>query len=175
MTSRTAWTAGLLNSGYTWTTAIGTAEMASLAGGKAVLSATTFTNQTGQDQLCDFSFIGAIASTTLTAGANMAIYLYMLLQDAATFGDDAFFAGTGSTHTITGTTIGQAPFCTLPMAIIGAGTTVISGQANGAQQGLWIPPGTFAFGIANNLLPSTALSAGTQSLYFRTYNQNLNS
>jgi hypothetical protein len=175
MANTTAWTGGTLNSGLGWTTAISSSDMASLAGGKAVLSSgPVFTNGTGLDQLVDFSFIGAIASTTLTAGASMAIYLYMLLQDGATYGDNAFSGGTGSTHTITATIIGQSPFAYLPMSISGGGVTVISGQANGAQQGLWIPPGSFLFGFANNLLPSTALSSGTQSLYFRTYNQNLN-
>jgi hypothetical protein len=171
MANTTAWTGGTLNSGLGWTLANSASDFQSLAGGKAALSsAADLTNGTGLDQFYDLSFVGAIASTTLTSGANISIYLYMLLQNGTTYGDNSFTAGSGSTHTITATIIGQAPVAIMPQAITGAGATVISGQAFG----LLLPPGSFRFALANNLLPSTAFSAGTQSLYFRTYDQNLN-
>lgn len=171
MANRTAWTAGL-GAGYTWTALFNTGDLASLGSNSAVMSSITpIANQTNQDIFFDVSLVLAIASTTMTTGSNFALYLYGLLQDGTSYGDDAFNAGTGSTHTITATKIGQNPIVTLPFQIPGSGVTVLKGFA----QGLIMPPGTWLPVLANWTAPATALSAGTQSVYYRTYNTNLNS
>ena len=170
MTSRTAWTAGN-GVGYTWTALFNSADLASLGSASAVMSSVTaITNQSSQDIYMDVSLSLAFASTTLTAGANFALYLYALLQDGTSYGDDAFSAGTGSSHTITNTKIGQFPICSFAFPITGSATTTMKGQA----LGLVIPPGTFTCALANWTAPATALSSGTQSVYYRTYNMNLN-
>jgi hypothetical protein len=180
MANTTAWTGGTLNSGLGWTVAVSNADLTTgtpLANLRAIISSgTAIANDTGLDQLVDISFVGTIASTTLAAGANISVYLYMLLQDGTTYGDNSFSAGTGNANSITVASIGQTPFCILPMSISGAATTKISGQANGAMQGLWIPPGKFLFALGNNLAASgaTPALASTSTLYFRSYNQNLN-
>ena len=171
MTSRTAWTAGN-GVGYTWSALFNSADLASLGSASAVMSSVAaITNQTSQDIYMDVSLRLAMASTTLTAGASFALYLYALLDDGTTYGDNAFSAGTGSANTITNTKIGQSPVYSFAFPITGAGATVLSGQA----LGIVIPPGTFTCALANWTAPATALSAGTQVCKYRTYNTNLNS
>jgi hypothetical protein len=171
MASRTAWTAGNSGSGYAWQLLFNSADLASLGTASAVMSSITpIANQTNQDIFFDVSLVLAIASTTLTSGASFALYLYPLLQDATSYGDDAFSAGTGSTHTITNTKIGQAPIYSFAFPITAAATTTMKGSATG----LIMPPGTWLPALANWTAPATALGSGTQSVYYRTYNMNLN-
>jgi hypothetical protein len=166
--ARTAWTAGN-GAGYTWTTFFNSADLASLANGSAVMSSVTaIANQGSQDMFMDVSVSLAIASTTLTAGANFALYLYYLNQDGTTYGDNSFSAGTGSTHTVTATNLGVLSVGTFNFGL--QTTTTLTGFLGGLQ----ILPGTFVGVLANNLLPSTALSSGTQTVKYRTYNLNLN-
>lgn len=170
MTSRTAWTAGN-GVGYAWSALFNSADLASLGSANAVMSSVTaIANQSNQDQLMDVSLRLAIASTTLTSGASFALYLYALLDDSATYGDNAFSAGTGSSNTITNTKIGQSPIFSFNFPITAAATTVLTGQA----LELLLPPGTFVCALANWTAPATALSSGTQTVKYRTYNQNLN-
>lgn len=170
MVNRTAWTAGN-GVGYTWTALFNSSDLASLGSNSAVMSSiTAIANQTNQDIYFDVSLSLAIASTTMTAGSSFALYLYGQLQDGTSYGDDAFNAGTGSTHTIAATKIGQPPIATFDFQIPAAGVTVLKGFASG----LIMPPGTWLPVLANWTAPATALSSGTQSVYYRTYNVNLN-
>ena len=172
MTTRTAWTAGNGAGLANWGAPLfNSADLASLGTTKAVMSTITpIANGTALDQFMDVSLILAIASTTLTAGASFALYLYNLLQDGATYGDGAFSAGAGSSHTITNTFIGKSPVFSFNFSITGSATTVLAGDATG----IVIPPGTWLPVLANWIAPATALTSGTQTVYYRTYNQNLN-
>lgn len=163
MASRTAWTAGN-GVGYTWTTAINSADLASMANGSTVVSSVAdIANQTNQDIYADLSVRLAIASTAITAGANVALWLYALLDDGATYGDGQFTNGTQAAKTP------AFP----PIAIVNFPVATLTALV-GYVQGIVIPPGSFRFALQNNLLPSTALSAGTQTVKYRTYNVNLN-
>lgn len=163
MASRVAWTAGN-GVGFTWTTAINSADLASMAAGSTVLSSVAdIANQTNLDIYADISVRLAIASTAITAGANAALWLYALLDDGTTYGDGNFVAGTQKAATPAFAPIAVIPF---PVATL----TALVGFA----QGIIIPPGSFRLALQNNTLPATALSAGTQTVKYRTYNLNLN-
>lgn len=163
MTSRTAWVAGN-GVGFTWTTLVNSADLASMATAKTVLSsATAIANQTQLDQFMDVSLRCAIASSTVAAGANFALWLYALLDDGSTYGDGQLAAGTPATLTPT-----FAPVATFPLVAAAAQTTLV-----GFAQGIIIPPGTFLAAVQNN--SGFTLTAGTQTVKYRTYNQNLNS
>lgn len=168
----TGWQGGRLNSGIGWTALFNSADLASLGSASAVMSSVSaITNGTSFDQFMDVSISLALASTTLTAGANFALYLYSLNQDGSTYGDNAFSAGTGSANTITNTKIGQQPVGSFSFPITGSATTTLIGFI----QGILLPPGSYVCALANWTAPATALSSGTQTAKFRTYNQLLNS
>lgn len=163
MANRVAWTAGN-GVGYTWTTAINSADLASLAAGSTVLSSVAdVTNQTSQDIYMDISVRLAIASTAITAGANFALWLFALLDDGTTYGDGNFVAGTQKAATPAFAPIAVVPF---PVATL---TALV-----GFVQGIIIPPGSFRLAGQNNTVPTTALSSGTQVVKYRTYNLQLN-
>lgn len=162
MTARTAWTAGN-GVGYTWTTAINSADMASMTNGQTVLSsASVIANQTNQDIFADISTLLTIASNTIAAGANFALWLYALNQDGTHYGDNQFTAGTAASLTP----------CFAPCAIIPIPAVATTTTMYGFAQGIIIPPGSFLFAIQNN--SGFALTAGTQTVKYRTYNLNLN-
>src|SRR6267142_5618339 len=94
MVSRTAWTAGN-GVGFTWTTAINSADLASMANGSTVVSSVAdIANQTNLDMFMDVSVRCAIASSTIVAGANLALWRFDLLDDGSTYGDGNFVPGT---------------------------------------------------------------------------------
>lgn len=165
MTNRTAWIGGNLAPGLGFITLINSSDLVSLPNGSGVLSSVgDITNGTGLDQFMDISVRLAIASTALTAGASIAMYLYALLDDGSTYGDGLY--GTPGQQ-IAGTPAIPA----IPINFRVATLTTLTYFV----QGLVLPPGSFRFALVNNLLPSTALSAGTQTVKYRSYNQNLNS
>src|SRR5262245_60192722 len=97
MANRAAWIAGN-GVGFTWTTAINSADMASLANGSCVMSSVAdIANQTALDIFMDVSVRCAIASSTIAAGANLALFLYALLDDGTTYGDGQLTSGTQTT------------------------------------------------------------------------------
>jgi len=166
MTGRSAWTAGN-GVGLTWTTAINSADMASMAGvamsANTVLSSVAdITNGTYLDQFMDISASLVIASSTIAAGANLAFWLYLLNQDLTTYGDGQFVAGTPKIATPT-----FAPCATIPLVAAAAQTALL-----GYAQGIILPPGAFRLAIQNN--SGWPLTSGTQTVKYRTYNQNLN-
>lgn len=161
MTSRTAWVAGN-GTGFTWATAIASANMASMTNGQAVMDSTDITNQTALDIFADISISLAIASSTIAAGANIAIWLYALNQDGSTYGDNHLTTSAASV-------VPTAP----PIAIIPCFAAASQTSIIGNSTGIIIPPGTFRWAMQNN--SGFALSAGTQTIKYRTYNLNLNS
>lgn len=162
MASRTAWTAGN-GVGLTWTTAINSSDLVSMANGKTVLSSVAdIANGTNLDMFMDVSVRCAIASNTIALGANLALWLFDLLDDGSTYGDGQFTAGTSATLTPT------FPPCALIPLVVAASQTTLVGFANGIQ----LPPGSFRLALQNN--SGFAFTAGTQTVKYRTYNINLN-
>lgn len=163
MASRTAWAAGN-GVGLTWTTAVNSADLASMANGKTVLSSVAdIANGTNLDMFADVSVRLAISSSTIVAGANIALWLYELLDDGSTYGDGQFAAGTPASLTPT-----FAPCGVAPLVAAASQTTLV-----GAVQGIILPPGSFRFAIQQN--SGFTLTSGTQTVKYRTYNINLNS
>ena len=163
MANRTAWTAGN-GAGLTWTTAINSADMASMATAYTVLSSVAdIANGTALDQFMDISAELAIASSTIAAGANLALWIYPLHDDGATYGDGQMTAGTPVSKTPT-----FAPCATMPLYAAASQTALV-----GFAQGVIIPPGSFRLAIQNN--SGFTLTSGTQTVKYRTYNINLNS
>lgn len=162
MASRTAWTAGN-GVGLTWATAINSADLASMVNGNAVLSTVAdIANGTALDQFMDISVRCAIASNTIAAGANLALWLYLLLDDGSTYGDGQFVAGTQKTATPT-----FAPCASIAL-VAAASQTILAGYATGVL----LPPGSFRLVLQNN--SGFTLTSGTQTVRYRTYNIALN-
>lgn len=163
MASRTAWIAGL-GVGFTWGTAIASAQMVSMVNGNTVLDTTDITNQTALDIFADVSISLVIASSTIAVGANIAIWLAALNQDGTTYGDNKIVTTAGGSAI----TPSYPPIAVIPCFAAAAQTTII-----GNALGLVIPPGTFRWAMQNN--SGFSLTAGTQTIKYRTYNTNLNS
>src|SRR3974390_2010594 len=100
MVNRTAWTAGN-GVGYTWTSIIQSSDFTTslLTNGQSVLGTPTVANQTQQDMFMDISVRLSIASSTIAAGANLALWLYALLDNGTTYGDGQLTAGTAAAVT----------------------------------------------------------------------------
>ena len=164
MTSRTAWTGGLLNSGLGWTSAFGT-EINSLSGtaNTSVLSSVVFTNGTSLDQFMDIDFeLAFTTAQTVVAGANLAFYVYQLLDNGTTYGDGLL--------------------STTPAAIVSTVTPVWAPAiAAGSRTNFYginpspilIQPGSFCLALTNN--SGFAFASSGLAIKLRTYNQNLNS
>lgn len=162
MANKTSWSAGN-GAGLTWTTGINTADMASMTNGQTVLSSVSdITNGTALDQFMDISARCVISSSTVAAGANFALWLYALLDDGSTYGDGQLTAGTAASKTPTFPPVGV-----VPLLAAASQTTLV-----GFVQGIILPPGSFRLAIQNN--SGFSLTAGTQTVKYRTYNQNLN-
>jgi hypothetical protein len=162
MANRTAWTAGN-GVGLTWTTAINSADMASMATANTVLSSVAdIANGTNLDQFMDISFSLAISSSTLTVASCISFWIYILNQDGSTYGDNQFTAGTAAAKTPT------FPPCSYFQLIPAASQTTLIGNSFG----IIIPPGSFRLAMQNN--SGFSLTSGTQTVKYRTYNQNLN-
>lgn len=162
MSGRSAWVAGN-GVGLTWSVAINSADLASMPTGDTVLSTVAdIANGTALDQFMDLSVECVIASNTIVAGANLAVWLYLLL-DGGTYGDGQLTAGTQAAKTPTFPPIGIIPL------VAAAAQTAL----NGFVTGIIIPPGSFRLALQNN--SGFALTSGTQVVKMRTYNMNLNS
>lgn len=162
MANRTAWTAGN-GAGLTWATAINSSDLASLASGSSVLSTVAdITNGTALDQFMDLSVRELIASSTIVAGAAFSFYLYALLDDGATYGDGQLVAGTQKAATPA-----FPPCAVVPLVAAAAQTNLV-----GFYQGIILPPGSFRLAQQNS--SGFALTSGTQTVKYRTYNINVN-
>jgi hypothetical protein len=162
MASRTSWTAGN-GVGFTWSTLINSADMASMATANTVLSSVAdITNQTALDMFMDISYALAIASSSTVIGANFAFWLYALNQDGTHYGDNQFTAGTPAALTP------AFP----PVATVGIPVSATTTNMYGYAQQIIIPPGSFRVAVQNN--SGFTLTSGTQTVKYRTYNLNLN-
>lgn len=163
MASRTAWTAGN-GVGLTWTTAINSADMASMATTNTVVSSVAdIANGTNLDQFMDISASLVISSSTIVAGQNLSFWIYALNQDGSTYGDGQFTNGTPAAKTPT-----FPPCAVMPLVAASSQTALL-----GFAQGIIIPAGSFRLAIQNNC--GFTLTSGTQTVKYRTYNINLNS
>lgn len=165
MTSRTAWTAGNGNSGagLTWSAALNSSDLTSMPNADTVLSSVAdIANGTALDMFMDLSIAMAIASSTIAAGANIAAWIFALNQDGSTYGDGQFASGSQAAKTPT-----FVPCAIFPLVAAAAQTTLL-----GFAQQIIIPPGSFRIAVQNN--SGFALTAGTQTIKYRTYNINLN-
>lgn len=164
MTQTAAWNAGA-GVGFTWTTAINTTDLASLANGSSVLSSVAdITNQTALDLYADISIRMTIASTAIGAGAFFAMYLAALLDDGSTYGDGSLTSGTQAA-----VVPGYSPAAILPLRA--ATVTVMAGYI----QGVIIPPGSFRWAINNGSGVALSATAANCVVKYRTYKINLNS
>ena len=162
MAARSAWTAGN-GVALTWSTAINSADMASMATANTVVSSVAdIANGTNLDMFMDVSVSLVIASSTIASGANLALWLFPLNQDGTTYGDGQFTNGTAAAKTPA-----FAPFATIPLVAAASQTALL-----GAVTQIMIPPGSFRLAIQNN--SGFTLTAGTQAVKYRTYNINLN-
>jgi hypothetical protein len=162
MASRAAWTAGN-GVGLSWTTAINSADMASIANASSVVSSVAdIANGTNLDMFMDLSASCVISSSTIAAGANLAFWIYQLNQDGTTYGDGQFTNGTQAAKTPT-----FAPCGVMPLVAAASQTALI-----GFIQQIVIPPGSFRVAMQNN--SGFTLTSGTQTVKYRTYNINLN-
>jgi hypothetical protein len=160
--NRTAWTAGN-GQGLTWGTLINSADMASMTNGQSVLSSVAgIANGTNLDQFMDISCKLTIASSTIAAGANIAFWIAPLQEDGTTYGDGQLTAGTAASLTPAWT-----PVATVPLYAAASQTTLWAY----AQQ-ITLPPGTYKVIMQDN--SGFALTSGTQTCMYRTYNINLN-
>ena len=103
MSSRTAWTAGN-GAGLAWTALFGS-EVSALTNGEFVLSSVDIANGGSVlDQFMDVSLEATIASSTIAAGANFALWLMALMEDGTTYGDNSLIddAGSGDAGVIPG-------------------------------------------------------------------------
>lgn len=160
--NRTAWTSGNGQGDAAWGTLVNSADMASMTNGESVLSSVAgIANGTNNDQFMDISCELTISSSAVAAGANIAFWLAPLQEDGTTYGDGLLTAGTAASLTPA-----WAPLATMPL--YASTRTSLIGQANG----IVIPPETFKIIMQNN--SGFALTSGTQTCSYKTYNQNLN-
>ena len=154
--------------GTTWATCFNASDLNSLASGNCVLSSLTpFANDGAGifDQLVKISVKLSIASTLLTAGSCVTIWLAEQLDDLTNYGDGNLVAGTQSNYTPP-----WEPLCVIPIAAQ-TGTKIW-----GVKSNLLLPPSTFALVIQNNLTASSnpALAASANTVKLLTGNVNTN-
>lgn len=165
MTARTAWVGGLLNSGLGWTAFFNASDLNSCPNGSSVLSSmTAIANGTSLDQFFDVSFELTIASNTIAAGANLALWLFALNEDGATYGDASLVAGTQAA-----VTPGLYPKLIMPLRAATT-QTALYGSNNDP---LVMPPGNWLPVLQNN--SGFTLASSGNAGKFRSYNINLNS
>ncbi len=163
MANTAAWNGGA-GAGLTYASVFNSTDLASMGNSGVVLSSIAdITNGTALDLYMDISYLLAIASNTIAAGANIAFWIYNLNQDASHYGDGQFTASAQST-----TLTPSFP----PAATIGIPAVASTTNMYGTATGITIPPGTFRLVVQNN--SGFALTSGTQTIKYRTYKLNLN-
>lgn len=163
MVTKASWVAGL-GEGLSWgplfssSAATDINQSTPIPNASCVMSTITVANGTALDIYADISIRCGIASSTIVAGANFAIYLYGLLDDGSTYGTGELTAGTVSTALPS-----IAPAAIFPLRAA-ASQTVLTGFA----QGILLPPGTFKAVFQNN--SGFALNSTGNVCQYRTYN-----
>ena len=163
--NRTEWTAGN-GAGTSWTAAFASSDLASMTHGQSVMSTDIIDNTSALDLYAVLSVQLAISSATPAAGDFIAISMAPLQQDGTTYGDGNMTAGTAVSWS------GGPPFqpvCTISLNNPAGAQTAL----NGYCQPFLVPAGKwrFVFYLGTSAI---ALSAGTQTIKYQTYNLNLN-
>jgi hypothetical protein len=162
MASRTAWTAGN-GQGLSWGALLNAADLNSCVNGDSVLSSVAdIANGTALDMFMDVSAELTISSSTIAAGANLALWIFELNEDGSTYGDGSLTAGTPAAITP-----GLIPALIMPLRAAASQTALY-----GFGQGIIIPPGSFRCVLQNN--SGFTLSSSGNACKYRTYNLNLN-
>lgn len=140
--------------GLTWTTAITSSVLNSIASGNAILSDTQIDNSSALDIFADVEVV--LASAAFVAPNFIGVYLYPLNSDAATYGDGRF-----------GTSAAGPPPSTYFVGNIGL---VAATQAQqGVLRGVILPPGKGKFVLYNQ--GGVALASSANTCKYRTYNR----
>lgn len=164
MMAKTAWAGGSLAGAGAFTPASIGADFAGLANLSSVLCSITFDNTVATlvtpDQFMDLSFVGTIASSTITSGAAIGLWMYVLEADGTTIGGGRLVAGTQTVFSPLNNPIGGIP--------IEVGTTIVN--IAGSLLNITIPPRKFTL-VAQNQV-GFALATGLLSASF--YRQNVN-
>lgn len=148
------WIAGS-GQGLTWSSALNSTELNSLANTDAVLIATQIDNSSALDIFADVCFI--LGSVTSTGSPVIGIYLYPLLEDGSTYGDGR---GTGSGSAFIPPAAYWCGNAALP-----AGTQALTGIVSR----IILPPAKFKFLLYNSA--GVALASSGNSVFYRTYNR----
>lgn len=153
------WTAGS-GVGLTWSTAVNSADVNSMASGSAVLSSVAdITNGTALDLFADLSVqLGAITTAT---PFYLGVYIYPLNSDGTTYGDSQFSSGTQTAK--------------VPGGIYYAGSiifpSVTTTAVTGTLERIVLPPGSFRFLVYNQV--GATLAASSNTIKYRTYNRSI--
>jgi hypothetical protein len=167
MTSRTSWVAGN-GAGLTWTQAFNYTDVGSLASGSAVMSSVAdIANGTYLDMFADVACELTISSTTLAAGASLALWVFDKYEiDGSTnyYGDNSLLTGSAQKAYFPS----YQPLYIASPTITGSGQTVV--VATFKQ--IILPPRSFRFAFGNLL--GVTLAQTHQPIDYVTYNINLN-
>jgi hypothetical protein len=103
-------------------------------------SLSPITNGTSLDQFIDVSFELSISSSTIAAGANLAVWLMPLMEDGSTYSDNSLSTSQAAV----------TPPLSLAMFVRAASFSTTALYGYNAARTLVIPPGTWLPGIRNN-------------------------
>jgi len=158
MASTTRWIADVA-----WTTAFNTTDFTNgqMTTGQTLLSTVVIANGTNLDMFMDVSIQQSIASSTIVAGANFALWICPLLADGTTYWAP-LTAGTAGAPVPP-----WAPAAVVPLYAAATQTTL-----TGIATGIILPPGSFSLIAQNN--SGFTLTNTVQTWDYRTYNINLN-
>jgi len=163
MPTKSSWVSGL-GEGLSWGALFSSAaatdinQSTPIPNGSCVMSTIAISNGSALDIYADIAIRCGIASSTIAAGANFAIYLYGLLDDGSTYGSGELTAGTVSTALPP-----ISPAAIFPLRAAASQTTL-----TGFAQGILLPPGTFRAVFQNN--SGFTLNATGNVCQYRTYN-----
>lgn len=163
MAGRTAFTPGN-GQGSTFGTLINATDLNSMANGSSVLSGVAaIDNATNLDMFMDVSIELAIASSTIAAGAYIALWLFYLNEDGTIYGDNSLVASTQAA-----VTPGPAPDAVMPLRAASSQTSLIVSPSGLIQ----LKPRKFIAALQNGC--GFALASSGNIVKFTTWNLNLN-
>ena len=146
-----------------WSAAFNTTDFTNgqMTNGQALLSTVVIANASALDMFMDVSIQQSIASSTIPAGANFALWICPLLADGTTYWAP-LTAGTAAAPVPP-----WPPAAVVPLYAAATQTTL-----TGIATGIIIPPGSFSLIAQNN--SQFTLTNTVQTWDYRTYNINLN-
>lgn len=155
--AKETWIAGLLGGGLTFTAAITSTTLNSLASGSAIASDLALNNSTTLDIFCSLGI--QLGTANFTNPGFVGVYLFPINQDGTTYGDGR----------------GGSAFSGPPGANYWVGNIAIAGGTGlgmGTLDRIILPPRQFKFVIWNQL-GVTLASAGLNNIYISTYDRSI--